>query len=142
MKELDKKYFEKQSLKSYKDLIGKSLKVVHKGSKTYPYADKPTCVHIDEAYVYYLFDIEKHTSEAYKNIDYLHGKSCVCIEFWGTDFDADKIAMNNSDCVILNYQDKGEFEKEQFYLIDRETGLKKLENYFRNKIMSGIIKPG
>ena len=136
MEKLSKEYFLKQSLKNYKDLIGKSLKVVHVGSKTYPDGNKHH-VSIDRSYIYYLFDIKDYGSESYKYIEYLNG-ICVSIDFWTEKFD-ERFDMSTIENLVLDFQNEGEFEKEEFYLIDKKEGLNEIDSYYKNGILKGLL---
>ena len=135
MEKLSKEYFLEQSRKNYKDLIGKSLKIVHNGSRTY-YDDDPHHVRIDSSYIYYLFDIESFGSEAWKYIEYLKGIG-VEINFWSEEFD-DNFDISSTEDIVLDFQNEGEFEKEDFYLIDKKDGLSEIDYYYRHHILKGL----
>ena len=137
MEKLSKEYFLEQSKKNYKDLIGKSLKIVHTGSRTYPDKDNPLHVAIDPSYVYYLFDIESFTTEAWKYIEYLKGIG-VEINFWSEKED-ECFDMSGTNEIVLDFQNEGEFEKDDYYLIDKEEGLAEVDYYYKHHILRGLM---
>lgn len=124
---------DKRWLQNEKNLIGKTLCIIKRASKSNKEAKQ---LSIFFPRTIYVVDIEKIRLDSYNSVDYLHGKKIINIDYApAPDWDPDAIpSISVLDTMCIDYFHPGQFENYEYWIVPREEAIEEIKKYNRQII--------